>query len=454
MPELVFYNSLSRQKEAFIPIDTNNVRLYVCGPTVYARPHLGNARSIVIYDLVYRLLKRLYPKVTYVRNITDIDDKIINRAVEEKVSAKDLAEKIIKEFYSDTDALRVKRPDHEPRATDSLASIIEMIEKLLANGNAYISEGHVLFSTKTFAQYGDLSGKNLEKNVQGARIEVADYKRDPEDFVLWKPAKDGDDQTASFLSPFGVGRPGWHIECSAMSTSYLGENFDIHGGGADLKFPHHENEIAQSCCANPGSSYAKYWLHNGFLTVSGEKMSKSLNNFITVRDLLDKGINPVEIRFLLLGTHYLKPLDFNANSMQEGKKFIEKAHKVILENKDLLKNVDLPEEILSYLLDDLNVSKAIAHMHRLLKNSKEDLSALSELYASMEFFDLFDQDYFKGDDVPEFVSEKLALIKKYRQEKNYQASDLVRDELLALGYELQFKPGGEIHASKKDANYE
>ena len=333
--QITIFNSKTKQKESLNTIDKDHLKLYVCGPTVYQRPHLGNARSIVVYDLWYRLFKKAFKKVTYVRNITDIDDKIIKAAKNQNIAISQLTNQVIKEFNHDIGALNNLKPDFEPKATKHIAQIIAMIKRLIENDYAYVSDGHVLFNVKKYQNYGSLSNRSLDEMISGARIEVAEYKKDPLDFVLWKPASSDDDDSAKFNSPWSLGRPGWHIECSAMSTKILGENFDIHGGGADLTFPHHENEIAQSVCANPNSSFAKYWIHNGFLTVNGEKMSKSLNNFITVQDLLENEDIPwVAIRYFLISTHYRKPIDYNLKALGDAKNSILKFHKVISEKID------------------------------------------------------------------------------------------------------------------------
>ena len=349
------YNSLTRKKEEFSPIDADNVRMYVCGPTVYDRPHIGNARAVVVYDVLYRLLRAEYGegKVTYARNITDVDDKINAAAKRNGEPISNLTERVTGWFHSDMDALNNFRPDIEPKATEEIQAIIELIERIIANGHGYESEGHVLFDVGSvgripisnlscrrmtasdpiiqrgdtndgFYFYGKLSGKRQEDLIAGARVEVESYKRNSSDFVLWKPANEGDDESSVFDSPWGKGRPGWHIECSAMSVKYLGADFDIHGGGADLKFPHHENEIAQSCCGNESSSFANYWVHNGFLTVNGEKMSKSLGNFTTVHDLLEQGVQGEVIRYVLLSTKYSEPLDWSQKRIDDAKNVLSR----------------------------------------------------------------------------------------------------------------------------------
>ncbi|HUA76164.1 MAG TPA: cysteine--tRNA ligase, partial [Acetobacteraceae bacterium] len=300
--DLFFHNSLTRRRELFVPLDPANVRIYVCGPTVYDLAHLGNARPVVVFDSLVRLLRRVFPRVTYVRNITDVEDKIIARAAETGEAIADLTARTAREFHEDMAALGALAPDIEPRATLHIAEMIALIERLIEGGHAYVAAGpegrHVLFAVGSFAEYGRLSGRSREDMIAGARVEIAPYKRDPADFVLWKPS--GPDQPG-WESPWGRGRPGWHIECSAMSWRHLGTDFDIHGGGSDLLFPHHENEIAQSCCAFPGSHFARVWLHNGMLRVNGQKMAKSLGNFLTVRDVLAEAPGEA-VRLLLLKT--------------------------------------------------------------------------------------------------------------------------------------------------------
>ncbi|MDX5526731.1 MAG: cysteine--tRNA ligase, partial [Wolbachia endosymbiont of Andrena nigroaenea] len=312
------YNTLTKKKELFTPIDKDHVKMYVCGPTVYDTAHIGNARSVVVYDVLFQLLKFCYGKVTYVRNITDIDDKIINAASEKNSNIESITTYYIKAFHDDMESINCKEPTHEPKATENVDYIIELIEHLLQSGHAYESDKHVYFNIESYHEYGALSGKKTDELVPGSRVEVNENKKHPGDFVLWKPASDIDYKLSSYWdSPWGEGRPGWHIECSAMSYAYLGKDFDIHGGGIDLQFPHHENEIAQSKSAFAGSMFAKYWIHNGFLTVNEEKMSKSLFNIVKVRDLLDSGIKGEVIRYALLKTHYRKPLDWTENVISD-----------------------------------------------------------------------------------------------------------------------------------------
>ena len=316
MTEIELYNTRTRTKERFAPIDSGNVRMYVCGPTVYDRAHIGNARPVVVFDTLYRLLRHVYGEghVTYVRNITDVEDKINARAAETGRPIAAITEETTRWYHEDMGALGVLAPTHEPRATAYVPQMVAMIETLVARGHAYVAEGHVLFAVASYPDYGKFAHRSLDEMQAGARVEVAPYKRDPMDFVLWKPSPEG---VPGWESPWGRGRPGWHIECSAMSEALLGRSFDIHGGGIDLVFPHHENEIAQSRCAHPEAEFARVWMHNGFLQVEGEKMSKSLGNFFTVRDLLDRGVPGEVMRMVLLSTHYRQPLDWTEAKVHE-----------------------------------------------------------------------------------------------------------------------------------------
>ena len=357
------HNTKTRRKEEFTPIDAENVRMYVCGPTVYDRAHLGNARPVVVFDVLYRLLKHVYNgKVTYVRNFTDVDDKINAKAASSGRNIRDITDETIAWYHEDMDALGALRPDHEPRATEYIGPMVAMIQGLIDKGHAYAAEGHVLFDVNSYKAYGALSGRKLEDMRAGERVEVADYKRDPMDFVLWKPST-GDQP--GWESPWGFGRPGWHIECSAMSLDLLGESFDIHGGGLDLQFPHHENEIAQSCCANPHGDFAHYWLHNEMLQVEGKKMSKSLGNFFTVKDLLDKGVPGEVIRFVLLSTHYRSPMDWTSSKVREAAATLRK-WRGLTEGIDPSPNPS--PALVAALSDDLNTAGAIAELHGLAKS--------------------------------------------------------------------------------------
>ncbi|WP_343115468.1 cysteine--tRNA ligase [Ostreiculturibacter nitratireducens] len=370
MVEIRLYNTKTRTKERFEPIDPDNVRMYVCGPTVYDRAHLGNARPVVVFDVLFRLLRQVYGEdhVTYVRNFTDVDDKINARAAEMKAAGDarplekiihSLTDETIAWYHADMDALGALRPTKEPRATEWIGAMIEMIEDLIAKGHAYAKDGHVLFRVRSYKDYGKLSGRSVDDMIAGARVEVAPFKEDPMDFVLWKPSTD---DLPGWESPWGRGRPGWHIECSAMSHELLGETFDIHGGGIDLQFPHHENEIAQSMCAHPEAGFARFWMHNEMLQVEGRKMSKSLGNFFTVRDLLDQGIPGEVIRFVYLSTHYSKPMDWTEEKAKQAEATLRKWHRLV---DTTVSSADPEPSVLSALADDLNTAGAIAELHRL-----------------------------------------------------------------------------------------
>ncbi len=472
--EIKLFNSLTGKKEILSTIEPDHLKMYVCGPTVYDRPHLGNARSIVIYDLFFRFFQKVFPRVTYVRNITDVDDKINAAAKSQNISIQTLTEKIIDSFYQDTDSLNVLRPTFEPRATAHIAEMISMIQQLIAGGNAYESNGHVLFNVKSYKDYGALSNRHLDEMIAGSRIEIASYKKNPLDFVLWKPADSEDDSSSIFESPWGKGRPGWHIECSAMSSKYLGADFDIHGGGADLQFPHHENEIAQSRCANPHSHYARFWIHNGFLTANGEKMSKSLKNFITVRDLLDQGVSPIAIRLLLLSTHYRKPFDFNQKALDDAKKTVEKFNAVVTDVVKKTVDGNLMAKILECLADDLNISKVIALLHETAKEIKgasakpsfsailssdqfarEHVPSTSEFAEILDFLGLLDSRAAVAEKASEaskdetYINSQIGLRLKFKQEKNFSKADEIRQNLLSQDIAIEDIAGGKTVWKKK-----
>lgn len=452
------FNTLSRKEEELKTLEPDHLKIYVCGPTVYDRPHLGNARSAVVYDLFFRFFKNAFKKVTYVRNITDVDDKINAAAKERQISIRELTNEITKLYHDDMDALNVLRPTLEPRATEHISEMIAMIEKLIAKNHAYVSDGHVLFDVKSYQSYGELSRRSLDEMVAGARVEVASYKKDSLDFVLWKPANKDDDVSSIFDSPWGKGRPGWHIECSAMSSKYLGSDFDVHGGGADLQFPHHENEIAQSRCAHASSGYAHYWIHNGFLTVNGEKMSKSLKNFITVRDLLDKNIDGVAIRYLLLSTHYRKPLDYSEKAINDAKKSIEKFYSTFDENDLLQYRMQamkheyhglLMHDILENLADDLNSSKAFALLHQKTSDIKNNPQLKNEFIGALDFLGLLDDKYFAKKiphEVDEnYIIEQIQLRAQAKANKDWAQADKIRKELLAQNIVLEDVAGGKTN---------
>ena len=371
MTDIKLYNTMARAKQDFTPIDENNVRMYVCGPTVYDRAHLGNARPVVVFDVLYRLLRHVYgpDHVTYVRNFTDVDDKINATALARKeAGASGTLEELVHErsnetidwYLNDMRALGAMDPNEMPRATEFIQPMIDMIEDLIAKGHAYPDgAGHVLFSVKSYDDYGQLSGRSVDDMIAGARVEVADNKRDPMDFVLWKPSTD---DLPGWDSPWGRGRPGWHIECSAMSHDLLGASFDIHGGGNDLQFPHHENEIAQSCCAHPEGQFARYWLHNEMLQVEGKKMSKSLGNFFTVHDLLEQGVPGEVIRFVFLGTHYRKPMDWTEKKRAEAEATLRKWRGLV----SGIEPAPSPSPaVVAAIADDLNTAGALAELHKM-----------------------------------------------------------------------------------------
>lgn len=435
---LVIYNTLSREKEAFAPLDAGNIRLYVCGPTVYDYVHIGNARPVVAFDTLYRLLKRRYPRVTYVRNITDIDDKIMTRASENKEPIEQLTERTATAYQSDMARLGALPPDVEPRATQYVGQMIAMIERLIERGHAYAAEGHVLFSVPSMPDYGRLSRRSRDELIAGARVDVAPYKKDPADFVLWKPSTDAQ---AGWASPWGRGRPGWHIECSAMSAAHLGETFDIHAGGLDLIFPHHENEIAQSRSAFGHAIMAKYWMHNGFLNISGEKMSKSLGNFLTVHELLDQ--YPGEaIRLLLLSAHYRQPLDFTHEGLIQAKATLDRWYGA-MRGKEL-KAAAVPQAVEEALSDDLNTPLAISAVHQLRDPSelKAGGGALGLLQQDAEAWFRWTPAAAADGPSDAEIDAAIAARQAARKVKDFKESDRIRDELKAKGVILEDGPKG------------
>ncbi len=452
--KLTLYNSLTRKREIFKPIKPNLVGMYVCGPTVYDHPHLGNARSVVVYDVLYRVLIRVYGKnnVLYVRNITDIDDKIIARAVKNKISIIELTQKTTEHFHADMDYLSCLRPNAEPKATDHISEMIDIIEKLLANDIAYQVNKHVYFNVKKSTDYTMLSGRSFEDMFQNVRVDNSTDKKNSGDFVLWKPALNTDDDSAKFESPFGVGRPGWHIECSAMSHKYLGETFDIHGGGADLIFPHHTNEIAQSLSAFPGSEYAKTWVHNGFLTVNNEKMSKSLNNFVTVRDLINQKIKGDAVRLFLLGNHYRKPIDFNQKAILDANKTIAYWYRAIENIEDqLIVHEELPERFIHPLLDDLNTSSSIKTINDFAKEAhssvdyQQKIMAASNMLTCARFLGLMNgsvDDWFKSVDNSEKINKLIQERSEAKLKKDWQLADDIRSALIEMGVAIEDKSDG------------
>lgn len=425
-------NTRTRKKQEFTPIDPANVRLYLCGPTVYDRAHLGNARPVLVFDVLVRLLRHVYgaDHVTYVRNFTDVEDKINERAAQSGKTIGEITEETIRWYHEDMDALGADCPDYEPRATNYIEEMIAMIEILIAGGNAYAAEGHVLFDVRSFPDYGKLSGRSVDDMIAGARVEVAPFKRDPMDFVLWKPS---DADTPGWESPWGRGRPGWHIECSAMSKALLGETFDIHGGGIDLQFPHHENEIAQSCCAHPTGEFAKYWLHNEMLQVDGKKMSKSLGNFFTVRDLLDKGVPGEVIRFVMLSTHYRKPMDWTEAKAQDAEATLRRWRGLVA---GIEPATSPAPSVIAALSDDLNTAGAIAALHELARAGDA-----AGLLASAQMLGLLRPELGAwaetGGDVAAVIEALLAARLEARNARDFARADAIRDGFNSAGVEVK-----------------
>jgi cysteinyl-tRNA synthetase len=447
---LTLYNSLTRRKEAFEPLDPNRVRMYVCGPTVYDFAHVGNARAVVAFDLLYRVLRHSYGagRVRYVRNITDVEDKIIAAARENGEPIDALTRRTAAIFQEDMAALGNLPPDVEPRATDYIPQMIAMIERLIASGHAYAAEHHVLFRVAAFAKYGALSRRSRADLIAGARVEVAPYKEDPGDFVLWKPSSP--DQPG-WDSPWGRGRPGWHIECSAMSEAHLGETFDIHGGGLDLIFPHHENEIAQSVCAHDGRPFARYWLHNGMLTVGGAKMAKSEGNFVTVRDALQDWPGEA-IRLALLSAHYRDPLDWTSERLEEAKRTLDRFYRALsLFNVESDISPTVSGNVLRALEDDLNTPLAIAHLHEIaaeiFQNDVDRFFLQRKLSVSAELLGLLGSHplawLHRGESKESpWINERIARRTAAREARRYAEADRIRAELAAEGIILEDKPDG------------
>lgn len=438
MTQIRLYNSKTRRKEEFTPLKKENVRMYVCGPTVYNRAHLGNARPVVVFDILFRLLREVFgaENVTYARNFTDIDDKINARSLATGRSISEITEETITWYLDDMRELSTLDPNLMPRATLYISQMIEMSNNLIKKGHAYVAEGHVLFDVDSCPDYGVLSGRAIEDMIAGSRVEIAPYKRNPLDFVLWKPSSG---ETPGWESPWGFGRPGWHIECSAMVQEHFGESFDIHGGGNDLIFPHHENEIAQSKCAHPGGSFAQFWIHNEMLQVEGKKMSKSLDNFFTVRDLLNDGIPGEVVRFVLLSTHYGKPMDWTQKKVRDATLTLRKWHALVENVSPAL----LDDVILQNVSNDLNTPGALARMHELAKSGSVEL-----LLSAGQFLGLLSPDehwwFPKEPDntVKNKVESLLALRTKAKINRDFLKADLIRSQLLDAGIEVVDQPGG------------
>ncbi|HVM83800.1 MAG TPA: cysteine--tRNA ligase [Candidatus Binatia bacterium] len=447
-----FYNTLAREKQVFEPIDPNRIRMYVCGPTVYDYAHIGNARPVVIFDVLYRLLRHTYGEghVTYVRNITDIDDKIMEAAKKGGESIEEVTRRTAGWYHQDMAALGALPPDREPRATEFVPQMVAMIGNLVARGHAYAAEGHVLFNVPSMAEYGRLSKRSLDDLIAGARVEVAPYKKHPADFVLWKPS--AADQPG-WDSPWGRGRPGWHIECSAMSGEILGQVFDIHGGGLDLIFPHHENEIAQSRCAHGTALMARYWLHNGFVQVNGQKMSKSLGNYFTVHELLDEGHRGEAIRLALLMAHYRQPIDITRDGLKEAKTALDRLYTAI--QRAAVEALPAPNDhILAALADDLNTPLAISEMHELVsklnkaENAEEKRALKSALLGAGALLGLLQQEpaaWFQASSgalQAEDIESRIAARNAARKAKNFAEADRIRKELADAGVILEDGPQG------------
>ena len=442
--DIFLTNNLSNKKEKFVPIDENNIGMYVCGPTVYDDPHIGNARPIVIFDILFKILKSKFSSVTYVRNITDVDDKIIKSSNEKNISITDLTETVIKSFNEDCNYLNCEIPTAQPKATEHIDLMIEMISELIKKGFAYENNKHVYFEVKKFDDYGQLSNKKLEELIAGSRIEVSDNKKNSEDFVLWKPSLENE---PFWDSPWGKGRPGWHLECSAMSKKFLGNEFDIHGGGIDLIFPHHENEIAQSRCANDTKVFANYWLHNAFITMSNEKMAKSQGNILKIKDFRGKVSGQV-LRLALISAHYKQPLDWNDKLLDDCQNTIDKWY-----NAYLPSNKELEDEIIQPLYDDINTPGYIANLHKLYDKANKGNDTDKQIFNSAcNFIGLLQEtkeewlDYKKGKtDISETeIENKIELRNKARADKNYAEADNIRDYLLDKGVLIEDKDGKTI----------
>ncbi|CAN1571123.1 CysS Cysteinyl-tRNA synthetase [Paracoccaceae bacterium] len=460
-------NSKTRTKQDFVPIDASNVRMYLCGPTVYDRAHLGNARPVIVFDVLNRLLRYVYgpDHVTYVRNFTDVDDKINAEALRrQKAGAPGTLEDLITQrtnetiawYHADMDALGAARPDHEPRATEYIGQMVAMISGLIASGHAYEANGHVLFRVRSYKDYGKLSGRSIDDMIAGARVEVAPFKEDPMDFVLWKPSSG---EEPGWASPWGKGRPGWHIECSAMSHELLGESFDIHGGGLDLQFPHHENEIAQSACAHPHGGFANYWLHNEMLQVEGKKMSKSLGNFFTVRDLLEQGVPGEVIRFVFLMTHYRSPMDWTAEKARQAEATLRKWRELASSART---GGAAHESVVAAVADDLNTALALTELHALAKSmemrQRNDVSQkeVDDFAASARLLGLLEDNAVMGSWVVNGAVEELAakilldsLLSQFTAlrlaamaSKDFSAVDALKSALIAAGVEVRMSKAG------------
>ncbi len=446
------YNTLSRKKEEFIPGDPKRVTMYVCGPTVYSHPHIGNARPAVVFDTFYRLLQHEFPNVVYTRNITDVDDKINDSALKENTSIDTISKRFTEIYHQDMSELGVLPPTIEPRVTEHMSQIIDMIERLIKSGHAYVAEGHVLFDVPSYKEYGKLSGRDQKEMLAGARVEVAPFKKDPSDFVLWKPSSK--DQPA-WDSPWGGGRPGWHIECSAMIEKHLGKTIDIHGGGQDLVFPHHENERAQTTCAHGGNLFSRYWMHNGFVNVDQEKMSKSIGNVLLVKELLEQAPGEA-IRVTLLSTHYRSPLDWTDDALKQSSRNLDKLYGALQDLQEIKfesEANDAPTEFLQALKDDLNTPAAFAELHKLAKQANSTTDKTSrvklkkQLLSAGKLLGILQQDpneWFTGtvnldeDEIQKLLNSRA----QAKKDKDFQLADGIRDKLADMGVQVLDHPDG------------
>jgi cysteinyl-tRNA synthetase len=438
MSNLKIFNTLSRKKEDFVPLNKNSIGMYVCGPTVYDDPHIGNARPLIIFDLVYRILIKIFgkDKINYVRNITDIDDKIIQRANELKINISELTKNVEDIFLNDCQYLNCLIPNNQPKATENIQGMIKMVENLLDKKFAYLKGGNVYFDVNKFPNYGKLSNKNPKELISGSRVQVSELKNNPLDFVLWKPSKE---KEPSWDSPWGKGRPGWHIECSVMAEKYLGKEFDLHCGGLDLIFPHHENEIAQSICSNNSSIFSKYWMHNGYVTVNGKKMSKSDGNFVTINNLKNN-FNGQIVRLSILGTHYRQPLDWNLKILETNKKILESWYSFYTPDSEEINN-----ELFNILLDDLNTPQFITNIHSIYNNAKAgNVSAKKDLNSALRFLGLFGESEQQFNSLKKKsdldVSEIENLVQQRnlaRNNKDYKRADKIRLDLEEKGIVIE-----------------
>ncbi len=453
MTEIRLYNTATRQKDVLTPVTPGRIGIYVCGPTVYDRAHIGNARPVVVFDTLFRMLRHAYGEanVTYVRNFTDVDDKINARAAETGRTIREITDETIGWYHADMGALGALKPTAEPRATEFIAHMVAMIAALISRGHAYEVEGHVLFAVASYPEYGQLARRSLEDMRAGARVEVAPYKRDAMDFVLWKPS---DPAQPGWDSPWGRGRPGWHIECSAMAYELLGPSFDIHGGGIDLAFPHHENELAQSRCAHPEGSFASIWMHNGFLNVDGEKMSKSLGNFVTVRDLLDRGVPGEVIRLVLLGSHYRQPMDFSEARIEEAGTRLALWEKLLRDLPPSSHPMPPASAVIDALADDLNTPLALTHLIDIAATIRaggpaaRDVAA--QFRASLDLLGIHPTGFRaeairqlteRGFDPNLRVEKLLKARREAREARDFERADAIRDQLTAAGVKIMDRPG-------------